>query len=316
MVLTSVQPGPAGFLVSEAEAYRSREQIVVANGEDLKAGHVIGRIASGGAVSAAKAGGNTGGGTITANPTLEAGVQEGIYRIRCIGGTFSASRTADASNTGNGVMTLASPAFGNGVVAGTYRVVCTTAQADAGVFTVFSPSGAVVGQHTVGGAGFDDVVKFSIADGVADFIVGDAFSIVVVNAVPANGGVFSVTTPGGVALENATEGAAYSSEIGFQIDDVGADFIVGDGFDVTVTLVPYKWKEYNPANNDGSETPAGILWSAVDATGGDVVATAVVRDCQVNANELTWFSGATTQQKDTAIQALASTHGIVARVAV
>lgn len=85
---------------------------------------------------------------------------------------------AVAGNTGNGVMTLADPALGAGVVPGIYRVVCATEAANAGTFHVFDPAGANIGTATVAVA-FDGVVKFTIADGATDFDIGDAFEITV-----------------------------------------------------------------------------------------------------------------------------------------
>ena len=52
----------------------------------------------------------------------------------------------------------------------------------------------------------------------------------------ANGGVFSVVDPNGTVLADATVGVAYNGPIKFTIADGGPDFIVGDGFDVTVTI--------------------------------------------------------------------------------
>ena len=71
-------------------------------------------------------------------------------------------------------------------------------------------------------------------------------------------------------------------------------------------------KEYNPANTDGSAVPAGILYDAVDATGADAKGVIVARHAVVNAAELVWFSGATTNQKATGFAGLALL-GIIAR---
>lgn len=90
----------------------------------------------------------------------------------------------DAGNTGDGVLTLADPAVGAGVVPGLYRVICATTAVDGGTFNVFDPAGANIGVATVGVA-FDGVVKFTIADGAADFIVGDTFTITVPKGVKA-----------------------------------------------------------------------------------------------------------------------------------
>ncbi len=73
-----------------------------------------------------------------------------------------------------------------------------------------------------------------------------------------------------------------------------------------------KLKEYNPGNLDGSETAIAVLYDNVDATAADVEVTAIVRDAEVNAAELTWFAGATGPQITTGQGDLAAV-GIIAR---
>jgi len=120
---------------------------------------------------------------------------------------------------------------------GVWRVICVQAAADGGFFEVVRPDGTFDGIAAVGTAyNAAHGPNFTISDGSSDFIVGDEFDITVVAAVPANGGVFSVTDPYGRALPNATVGVAYSTQIGFTIADGLTDFIIGDGFDLTVTV--------------------------------------------------------------------------------
>jgi hypothetical protein len=92
--------------------------------------------------------------------------------------TAGASET-HVGNTGNGVMTLdASTPVKANAKAGVYRATLITAAANGGVFRVEDPDGFVLGDVAVG-ATFDDDIKFVIADGATDFIVGDAFSVTV-----------------------------------------------------------------------------------------------------------------------------------------
>lgn len=86
---------------------------------------------------------------------------------------------AGGSNTGNGTLTLASPAWGAGVKDGNYEIVCSTAATNGGTFNVIDPIGTVIGQVAVGVA-FTGAVKFTIADGSTDFAVGDKFTVSVV----------------------------------------------------------------------------------------------------------------------------------------
>ncbi|HEV7278393.1 MAG TPA: phage tail tube protein [Devosiaceae bacterium] len=101
-------------------------------------------------------------------------VGQGEIKDGTVGG--SATVAADAGNTGNGVLTLADPAFAAGAAAGDYRVVCTAAAAGGGTFEVLDTDDEQIGTVDVGDA-FDGPVKFTIADGAADFEVGDEFTI-------------------------------------------------------------------------------------------------------------------------------------------
>jgi len=81
--------------------------------------------------------------------------------------------------TGNGAMTLdaTTPVLSNGK-AGKYTATCIVAAANSGTFRVEDPDGVVLGDVAVG-ATFADQIKFVIADGATDFIVGDKFTVTV-----------------------------------------------------------------------------------------------------------------------------------------
>lgn len=186
---------------------------------------------------AAKAGGNTGDGDLAlADPAYGAGVKDGVYVVRCTGGTAAGTAAEQAGgNTGDGGITMASPSAESDAKLGIWRLICVDAEADGGTFTLEDPDGITVAAVSVGNAYAGDV-KFTIADGATDYEVGDAFDITVVAAVPANGGVFSVVDPDGVALADATVGVAYTGVVKFTIADGATDFAIGDGFDVTVAI--------------------------------------------------------------------------------
>lgn len=102
-----------------------------------------------------------------------------------IGGIEAALETAAVSaakaggNTGNGTNTLdvTTPVLANAQV-GVYTIRCVTAAANSGTFEVKDPKGQSLGQYVVG-ATFADQIKFVIADGATDFIVGDGFDVTV-----------------------------------------------------------------------------------------------------------------------------------------
>ena len=302
------------FIVSEANKTRSREAVTVLSGQTLVAGAVLGQITGGigGAPIPTVVG--TGDGPMT---LLKPGpdVQSGSYLVTCTaavahGGVFS---VVAPDGTALPALTL-TPGTGN-----------TTAYASS---------------H----------LDFSITDDT-DFIVGDVFTIVVSTTAPiaigtgtgamtllslspefqsgayrvqctaavTNGGVFSIEAPDGSILESltltpgSTTTTAYASEqINFSITDA-TDFIVGDYFYVVVFGGSDKVVAWDPAGVDGRGDPYGILFDAVDASAADAGGVAIVRDAEVNADELQWGATVTAAQKAVAKSVLDVARGVVAR---
>jgi hypothetical protein len=103
-----------------------------------------------------------------------------LLRGAVLGKTVTAgtgTATAGGSNSGNGVMGAVTVA--GAVKAGNYAVKITKAAANAGDFEVYDPSGDLVGLGTVAVAFAGGGLSFTLADGSADFIVGDSFAIAV-----------------------------------------------------------------------------------------------------------------------------------------
>ncbi|MDR5654244.1 head decoration protein [Ruixingdingia sedimenti] len=74
-----------------------------------------------------------------------------------------------------------------------------------------------------------------------------------------------------------------------------------------------KFTQLAPAATNGSQTAAGILWGAVDATDADAPGVVVLRGpAIVNRHEVIWPDGATEAQITAATTAL-STLGILLR---
>lgn len=174
--------------------------ITLLSGETRLRGAVLGKILEGAASSAAKGGGNTGTGTLTLDVStpVRPGAKPGIYQVRF---------TAAATNNGT--------------------------------FRVTDPDGFVLGDVVMaaGAGAFDNDVKFAIADG-------------------------------------------------------GTDFIVGDGFDITIAAGSAKYKLSAAASVDGSAVPAVILAEDCDASGGDKVTVAYFV-ATVDENALTYGAGHT-----------------------
>lgn len=94
-------------------------------------------------------------------------------------------------------------------------------------------------------------------------------------AAATNGGTFRVTDPKGNVLGDVAVGSTFSNQIKFAIADGSTDFIVGDGFDITIAAGSGKYKSYNDSNMDGSEIADCILAEdADDATSADVKSVA------------------------------------------
>lgn len=136
-------------------------------------------------------------------------------------------------------------------------------------------------------------------------------------AASANAGTFQLRAPDGslVAFDTATvitvAGGAFTSDhLGITIADGATDFSVGDTYTIAVTAGDYEILD--PAEDDGAQIAAGILYGAVNATSADAACAVVARDAEVNANYLTWPDSITAGQKATATAQL-NARGIFLR---
>ncbi len=129
-------------------------------------------------------------------------------------------------------------------------------------------------------------------------------------AAAANNGTFQVIDPNGdiigvVVMAGGT--GTFDGEIKFAIADAGSDdFIVGDGFDITVSALVEKWVQLAPAGTDGSQLAAGILYDDITAADGvdNSGGVAFVRAAIYVSDQLTWPAGITTAQKALAVAQL------------
>lgn len=124
------------YLISEGNGLISREQVVLASGNKLVAGAVLGQK------------------------------------------TETSAVVADAGNTGNGTSSAAT--LGTEAINGTYTLTCITAAANAGIFSVATPGGALLSNLTVGVAYVSSHINLTISDGSTDFAEGDIFTIDVI----------------------------------------------------------------------------------------------------------------------------------------
>jgi hypothetical protein len=155
----------------------------------------------------------------------------GILEPGTLLGRLTSSAAAIVSpgegNTGNGVFTLASPAIGGGVKSGAYKVEVIggtfAAVASALIHAPGSTANGTLALTGGGGAAFD-----------AGTVLEGTYQVRC--TVPAaGGGTFSVHDPNGTVLAPATDGVAYVGQIKFTATHGSADWLVGDGFDVTIS---------------------------------------------------------------------------------
>lgn len=124
-------------------------------------------------------------------------------------------------NTGNGVMTIdaTTPALAN-CQAGVYSAKCTAAAANGGTFEVFDPKGNSLGEVAVG-ATFADQIKFVVADGATDFIVGDTFLV----TVAAGSGKVKILAPAALDGTQDAFGALIADVDASSADKAGAAIV-------------------------------------------------------------------------------------------
>lgn len=128
-----------------------------------------------------------------------------------------------------------------------------------------------------------------------------------------NGGTFRVEDPDGYVLGDVAVGSAFADDIGFTISDGGTDFIVGDGFDITVAAGAGKWVPATATGATGAQTARAINLYGVDATSADVEVAAITRHAAVNGNILTYDASIDDDTKKAAKIADLKAVGIIVR---
>jgi hypothetical protein len=152
----------------------------------------------GAAVGAAVAG-NAGNGTITAAPAVGAGAKVGVYHAVCIEPAADLGKflVSDPDGVEVGVATVGAQfatggltftiADGNQDFASgdSFTIAVAAVPGNGGIFKVVDPEGNRLGNDLyVGVAYVSEHLNLTIADGVADFVVGDAFTV----TIPAGSG--------------------------------------------------------------------------------------------------------------------------------
>jgi Bacteriophage lambda head decoration protein D len=144
--------------------------------------------------------------------------------------------------------------------------------------------GSVLGQITLGAA--SSAVKASGANTGTGTLVLDVTTPILPNAIAglytvrctvasANAATFRVTDPKGVVLGDVSfsgslASGTFADRIKFAVTDAATDFIVGDGFDITIAAGSGKYVLSLAAAVDGSAIPDCILIVDTNASASDV----------------------------------------------
>ena len=126
-------------------------------------------------------------------------------------------------------------------------------------------------------------------DATTPVLAGAKVGVYTVRCITAatNGGTFRVTDPDGFVLGDVAVAATFANDIKFAIADGTQDFIVGEGFDITVAAGSGYYKTVNSANVDGSDVAECILAANTNATSAAVAALVYVTG-QFNTEALTF----------------------------
>ncbi|HOX49880.1 MAG TPA: head decoration protein [Fibrobacteria bacterium] len=131
----------------------------------------------------------------------------------------------------------------------------------------------------------------------------------------ANGGVFRVEDPDGLVMGDVAVGSTFADDLKFTIADGAADFIVGDGWDITVAEGSGKVVPLSLTARDGSQIADSIALEAKASSASDQDLEILARGAVVNSSQLVWPAGATDAQKASALSTL-KRLGIVARASI
>jgi len=179
-------------------------------------------------------------------------------------------------------------------------------------------AGEVLGKVTKGAATpAADAGNTADSGTIASAAVGAGAKVGVYRATciePAtDAGKFLVEDPDGIQVGVATVAVEFvGGGLTFTITDGTGDFVSGDSFTITVAAGSGKYVAFDQDGTDGSEVAAAIAYDNYDASAADVVGVGIVRDAEVNGNELTWPSDIDAGEQ-TAAEAQLEALGILVR---
>jgi hypothetical protein len=137
-----------------------------------------------------------------------------------VGRVVTGTATADAGNTGNGV--VGAVTIGANFQEGTYTLTCKNADVSGSeVFGVVAPDGTVLEDLTVAVA-YSSQIALTIADGATDFVVGDSVTVAVA------AGKYAAYDPSATDGTQVVAGISYDNYDATSADVTGCVFVVRD----------------------------------------------------------------------------------------
>jgi hypothetical protein len=172
---------------------------------------------------------------------------------------FGAPAIGAAVGAGDGA--LGALALGRQAKVGDYVLTCIEAAANGGRFQVVDPEGLALADALVGVAYASPQIAFTVADGAADFVVGDTITV----TVPAGDGKLAQIDPA------ATDGTQIAAAIATERLDVpvGTDMMT------------------SPVISDAAVLETALVWPDGIAAGDKAAATA-----DLVSNRITMLQGA------------------------
>lgn len=182
------------------------------------------------------------------------------------------------------------------LVAGPFQIVSH-------VITVLSGQGVlargtVLGKQTVGTASAAAKSGGNTGNGTCTSVSSKGAAIAGVYQVRCtvagtNSATFDLYNPNGDLIDQrqlsgAGATAVFANDnLAFTITDGATDFVVGDGFDITVAAASGKYLKSVATATDGSQVPVAVLADAVDATSADALGGAYLTG-EFNSNAMTF----------------------------
>lgn len=291
----------AEFLISEVgPGYLPREAVVVASGENLAAGAVLGKLTKRQAAAPIPTIVGTGTGLMSALKFGPA-VQVGSYVITLLATSATAAFSVVAPD---------GTILPNGAVGASYfSSHLSFLISDGGTMTAGDAYTVVVtaaGTPVLVGTGTGAVSGVSLGS-IAQ--LGTYRVQLLATSATAE---FEVTAPDGSKLKRGQVATAYVSDhVNFTLANAGT-MTIGDYFNIIVATHTGQVKAWDPAAVDGTQDPYGVLIGAVDASSAAANGSAIVRLAEVDTDLLAWATTVTSAQKAVAIDLLRN-RNIVAR---